>query len=225
MNHVVSDLKPLAASCLLAIVLAGCGGTVGFRGAPGAPTTPGPPNQTASPLPAGIDPMTALSERPLRLPALAANATCVATASTDLGAVAPNYGWGLGPVYLSGQDAWYANGQVAVLMVDARYTGPLLVRGRDLRNQDASTLTLADWALDNAPTTDKERQHGVAVVPAVHAPGGGLFLEAVAPSSFWRAWFGRLSTAGPGCFGLQVDGDVFTEFIVFPVHPGQPPPG
>ena len=224
MNNVVSDLKPLAASCLLAIVLAGCSGTVGLRGAPGAPTTPGPPNEAASPLPAGIDPMTALSQRPLRLPALAGNATCLATSSTDLGAVAPNYGFGLGPAYLSGQDAWYANGQVAVLMVDARYSGPLLVRGSDLVIPGASALTLADGEL-NAPTTDKERRHGVAVVPAVQAPGGGLFLEAVAPSSFWRGWFGRLSTSGPGCFGLQVDGDFFNEFIVFPVHAGQPPPG
>lgn len=224
MNNVVSDLKPLAASCLLAIVLAGCGGTIGLRGETGTPTTPGPPNETASPLPAGIDPMTALTERPLRLPALASNATCLATSSTDLGAVAPNYGFGLGPAYLSGQDAWYANGQVAVLMVDARYSGPLLVRGRDLRNPGASTLTLVDSALYNA-VTDKERQHGVVVVPAVHPHGGGLFLEAVAHSSFWRGWFGMLSTGGPGCFGLQVDGDVFTEFIVFPVHAGKPPPG
>jgi hypothetical protein len=72
---------------------------------------------------------------------------------------------------------------------------------------------------------DKERQHGVAVVPALRTTTGGLELQAVVPSSFWRAWIGDLSTDGPGCFGLQVDGDVFTEFIVFSVHAGKPPPG
>ena len=65
----------------------------------------------------------------------------------------------------------------------------------------------------------------MAMVSALHTTGGGLYLGAVAPTSFWRAWFGRLATDNPGCFGLQVDGDVFTEFIVFAVNPGTPPPG
>jgi hypothetical protein len=65
----------------------------------------------------------------------------------------------------------------------------------------------------------------VAVVPAIHTTGGGLYLVAVAPTSFWRAWIGSLATDSAGCFGFQVDGDVFTEFIVFEVNPGNPPPG
>jgi len=52
-----------------------------------------------------------------------------------------------------------------------------------------------------------------------------LYFGAVAPSSFWRGWLGRLATDSPACFGFQVDGDVFTEFIVFEVNPGNPPPG
>src|SRR5260370_14548378 len=47
---------------------------------------------------------------------------------------------------------------------------------------------------------------------------------AVAPTSFWRAWIGRLATDSAGCFRLQVDGDVFTEFIVVEVNAGNPPP-
>ncbi len=46
-----------------------------------------------------------------------------------------------------------------------------------------------------------------------------------APTSYWRATFGRLSSAGPGCFGLQIDGDTFTEFIVVEVNAGAAPPG
>jgi len=140
--------------------------------------------------------------------------------------VAPNYGAGVGPVYLSGQDSWYAFGQAAILMVDARYSGPLLVRTFQLGGDGKSAVALADFPpTDNANVADKERQHGVNLIPAAHPAGGGLYLGPVAPSSFWRAWIGDLATDGPGCFGLQVDGDVFTEFIVLEVKAGNPPPG
>ncbi|HEV2217104.1 MAG TPA: hypothetical protein VGV88_05965 [Candidatus Dormibacteraeota bacterium] len=163
----------------------------------------------------------------MRPPTLAANETCSASSQADLGAVAPNYGAGEGPAYLSGQDSWYAHGQVAVLMVDARYSGPLLIRTFQLGGDAKSTVALSRdiGPSATANVTDKERQHGVAVVPALLTAEGGLYLPAVAPSSFWRAWIGTLETDGPGCFGLQLDGDVFTEFIVFVVNPGSPPPG
>ena len=143
----------------------------------------------------------------------------------DLGSLAPNYGAGVGPAYLSGQDSWYSGGQAIVLMVGPQYSGPLLVRTFQLGGDGKSTVTLADSSWRNSGTVDKERQHGVAVVPALHTTGGGLYLGAVAPTSFWRAWIGSLTTDSPGCFGLQVDGDLFTEFIVFAVNPGRPPPG
>lgn len=168
--------------------------------------------------------MTALSRRPIELPVMGANAACMGTSSKDLGAAAPNYGFGLGPGYLSGQIAWYSNGQVAILMVDPRYPGPLLVRGVQLGGEP-STITLAGFDAALPMIVDKERMHGVNVVTAVPMSSAGLFLEAVPPSSFWRASIGTLSTAGPGCFGLQMDGDTFTELIVFPVEPGTPPPG
>jgi predicted small lipoprotein YifL len=209
----------------LAAALAGCG-QVGYPGAVPPAHTQTYRTETASPLPAGVDAMTGLQQRPMRPPTLAANETCSASSQADLGAVAPNYGAGVGPAYMSGQDSWYSGGQVAILMVDSQYSGPLLVRAFQLGGDGKSTVTLADLpAPDNANVADKERQHGVAMVSALHTTGGGLYLGAVAPTSFWRAWFGRLATDSPGCFGLQVDGDVFTEFIVFAVNPGTPPPG
>jgi hypothetical protein len=72
---------------------------------------------------------------------------------------------------------------------------------------------------------DKERQHGSIVVSGVQTTQGGLELDAVQPSSLWRAWFGQLSTSGPGCFQLQVTGTGFTEDIVFAVLAGPAPPG
>src|SRR6202162_4549323 len=220
----------------LAAGLAGCGGVVGEYPAAVRPAhTQSFPTEPASPLPAGVDAMTGLQQRPMRPPSLAAhpglapNETCTASSPADLGALAPNYGAGVGPAYLSGQDSWYASvvAQVTILMVDSKYSGPLLVGAFQLGGNGKSTVTLADFPSPD-PSTGLpviKQEHGVAVVPALHTTGGGLYLGAVAPTSFWRAWYGPLSTDSPGCFGLQVDGDVFTEFILFVVNPGTSPGG
>lgn len=219
--------------------VAGCGEVVGQPGAVPPAHTRSFATEPASPLPAGVDAMTGLLQRPMRPPTLAPNApqpqgsapagcastapceTCTASSMTDLGSLAPNYGAGVGPAYLSGQDSWYSAGQVAVLMVDSKYSGPLLVRPFQLGGDGKSTVTLADL-----PSTDVIKQEPrVAVVLALHTTGGGVYLDAVAATSFWREWNGVLSTDSPGCFGLQVDGDVFTEFILFVVNPGTSPGG
>lgn len=138
------------------------------------------------------------------------------------------FGVGAGPAYLSGQSSWYSGGQAAVLMVDSKYSGPLLVRASQLGGDGTSQITLAAETLDPtalAGLTTKERQHGATVVSAVQTTGGGLELQAAPSSQLWRAWFGRLSTSGPGCFALHVDGTAFTEVIVFAVHAGPAPPG
>jgi hypothetical protein len=156
---------------------------------------------------------------------------CPASSLVGSGATtAPNYGAGAGPgpVYLSGQSSWYAGGQEAILMVDPKYSGALVVRASQLGGDGKSQIRLAADSLD--PTTPaglvvKERQHGAMVVSAVQTTDGGLELQAAPSSPLWRAWFGRLSTAGPGCFALHVDGTAFTEVIVFAVHAGPAPPG
>src|ERR1700730_5910863 len=63
------------------------------------------PTEPASPLPAGVDAMTGLQQRPMRPPILAPNGpptlapneTCTASSMADLGSLAPNYGAGSGP--------------------------------------------------------------------------------------------------------------------------------
>jgi hypothetical protein len=219
--------------------LAGCGEVVGHPGPVLPAHTQSFPNEAASPLPGGVNVMTGLQQRPMRPPTPAPNAaqtsrpappgcasaapcqTCTASSMTDLGSLAPNYGAGVGPAYLSGQDSWYSAEQVAILMVDSKYSGPLLVRAFQLGGDGRSTVTLADL-----PSSDQIKQEPrVAVVPALHTTGGGLYLGPVAPTSSWRAWYGVLSADNPGCFGLQVDGDVFTEFILFVVNPGTSPGG
>jgi hypothetical protein len=213
----------------LAAGLAGCGDAHSgeYPAAVRPAHTQSFPTEPASPLPAGVDAMTGLQQRPMRPPTLAAhtglapNETCTASSMADLGSVIPNYGAGVGPAYLSGQDSWYSGKQWPILMVDSQYSGPLLVRAFELGGDGKSTVTLAD--LPSVPYTKPGWRE--AVVTALHTTGGGLYLGAVAPTSFWRAWYGLLSTDSPGCFGLQVDGDVFTEFILFVVNPGTPSGG
>jgi hypothetical protein len=111
-------------------------------------------------------------------------------------------------------------------MVDSKYTGPLSVRASELGGDGLLRITLADVPpTDLANITAKESSHGRKVVSAVHTPEGGLELPADAGSPSWRGWYGWLSTAGPGCFAIQVDGTALHEVIVFAVHPGSPPPG
>jgi hypothetical protein len=138
------------------------------------------------------------------------------------------FGFGAGPAYLAGQSSWYSGGQAAILMVDPKYSGPLLVRASQLGGDGTSQITFAAENLDPtalAGLTDKERQQGAIVVSAVQRTDGGLELQAAPSSPLWRAWFGQLSTDGPGCFALHVDGTAFTEVIVFAVRDGPAPPG
>jgi len=154
---------------------------------------------------------------------------CPASSLVGSGATtAPDYGAGPRPVYLAGQSSWYAGGQEAILMVDPKYSGPLVVRASQLGGDGKSQITLAADSLDPtalAGLVVKEREHGAMVVSAVQTTEGGLELQAAPSSPLWRAWFGRLSTTGPGCFALHVDGTAFTEVIVFGVHAGPAPPG
>src|SRR5690348_7712202 len=91
----------------LAAGLAGCG-EVGYRGAVPPAHTRSYSSLPASPLPAGVDAMTGLQGRPVKPPAVAAGGPCWASSVADLGAMAPNYGAGVGPVYMSGQISWYS---------------------------------------------------------------------------------------------------------------------
>jgi hypothetical protein len=154
---------------------------------------------------------------------------CPASSTVGWGVpTAPDYGLGAGPVYLSGQSSWYAGGQEAILMVDPKYSGPLVVQASQLGGDGKSQITLAADGLDPtalAGLVDKERQHGVTVVSAAQTTNGGLELQPAPSSPLWRAWFGRLSTTGPGCFAIHADGTGFTEVIVVAVHAGLAPPG
>lgn len=203
--------------------LAGCGQAVGYPGALPAAHTRSYANESAPALPAGVDVLTALLQRPMRPPDADPEGVCWASSHGGLRS-APDYGAGAGPVYLSGQDTWYAFGQAAVFMFDPRYSGPMVIRPFRLGG-NGTAVALVGFSSQVGGFADKEQSHGVTAVAATEAPVGGLYYAAVTAGSSWRASLGELSTDGPGCFGFQVDGSDFTEFIVFEVNAGAPPPG
>lgn len=154
-----------------------------------------------------------LYSRELELPTVAPGAECpvtptqtVESGSTSKQDEIPTYGYGTWPVFLSGQDRWFA-GEAALLLISPEYDGPLIVRGHQLDGSGGMPLQ---------STSD-----------AHSSPVGALGVEFSPPHSAtrWREWDGQITPGiAPGCYGLQADGFTFTTLIVFAIQPGPPPP-
>ena len=107
----------------------------------------------------------------------------------------PGYGYGPGPVFLSGQINWFTNVE-ALILVPPSVEGSVLVRGHQLDGPGGIPL--------QGPTQN-----------------GNLTITG--PNGKWRWWGGQV-IGGPGCYGLQIDGKNFAEQIVFSISPGPAPP-
>jgi hypothetical protein len=179
-----------------------------FKGV--APTgLPAAPTPSPSPTPPTVD-WSTLTSKPLQLDQLPAGATCPVSPSKDIPVKGqsgkwPNYGFGNGPAYLSGQFTWYSDGgQGFVILVDPKYTGPLLVRSKRL--DGAGSLTISGEGL----TTLSD---GAVGLPQTGSP------------PYWGTWWGSLTTNTPGCYGIQLDGTNFSSVVVISVKKGPPQPG
>src|SRR5258708_17717806 len=153
----VRGLPRLLVLLSLAAGLIGCGRVVGYPGALPPSCTESIPSQSAPPFQAGADALAGLEQRPIR-PAPAATGNCASSSGSLAGAVAPDYGAGVGPAYMSGQDTWYAGGHALVLMIDAPFSRPLLVRGYHL-SRAGTTVTFGDMqgvSLANATENAKQ---------------------------------------------------------------------
>ncbi len=177
----------------------------GVAASPLAPATSPPP---PTPLPA-VD-WSPLLAKPLQLPVVAPGAACPVSAQVSLKTKTPpgtkggpDYGYGQGPVYLSGQITWYSGEQGLMLLTNPAYSGPVLVRIKRL-----------DGAGSIAIGGDGDT-----------LPGGAFGIRRTAAPPYWGVWFGSINPSAPGCYGIQFDGTTVSDYAVIEVKQGPPPPG
>ena len=142
----------------------------------------------------------ATTSQALKLPVLQPGSTCPVSGEQDFasqpGNKLPGYGYGPGPVFLSGQTQWFS-GVYALILVSPAYSGRVVLRGHQLDGSNG--------------------------MPFRGQQGDGNITIAPGPAGRWRQSDAVVSGA-PGCYGLEVDGDTFSEIIVFSVTGGTPPP-
>jgi hypothetical protein len=182
-------------------------GTFAGVAAAGLPpaTTP-----TPSPSPPQVD-WAPLTAKPVTLQQLSSGTPCPVSRQVDLVVTTngpkkggPNYGFGQGPVYVSGQIKWYVGTQVVIFLTDPRYTGPVLVRS--MRLDGTGTLTISG-------------------PDATTLANGAIGLAQTSTPPYWGMWLGGLTPSAAGCYGIQFDGTNFSSSAVIAVSPGPVPPG
>ena len=165
---------------------------------------------TPSPSPPTVD-WSTLTAKPVNLQPLPAGASCPVSPKVDIAVKGqsgkwPNYGFGQGPAYVSGQFMWYSAGpQALLILVDPKYTGPVLVRSRRL---DGTGLLA--WS-----------GQGSTSLP----DAGAMGLAQTSSPPYWGTWIGSVTPSDPGCYGIQLDGTSFSSVAIISVSKGPPPPG
>ena len=114
----------------------------------------------------------------------------------------PSYGYGAGPVYLSGQNSWYLGGQGAVFLINPSYTGAVHITGQLIGN--AETMPVFIGPHSNSSTID--------------IPSGSA-------QPYWRFWDGQMSFTEPGCYTLTLQSAAAKDVVTIYVHVGDAPPG
>lgn len=166
---------------------------------------------------------TMLEQRPLRLPALAPGSPCPVTPGRQID---PAFGpaAGTGPVFAVGigpdgvlpyvDPARWAGGGTgttwgggSIYWAIREYRGPILVRGRQLDGPHAVQFNGG---------LDQRNNPGPNLAAAPPIPMLRLLIGAGNP---WSTAISNARMQVPGCFGLQVDGQTFSETIVFQAVP------
>lgn len=154
-----------------------------------------------------------LRNRPFKLPTLHSSAPCPVTPITQ----PPKFGLarGSGPVYaVVGEDRPLATKTLNKILwlADPEYTGPILIRGRQLYG---SSKLLFSWFDPHRPDL---RVAGTAAdsqgSPIDLYAELDLLVSAIPISDGWRAWSSYSYTTVPGCYGWQLDGVNFSKVIV-----------
>ena len=145
-------------------------------------------------------------ERPLHLPVLTASASCPVSAARQV-IVGTASAAGSGPVYaVSGGAGGLATGVdgdrrigKVLWLSDSAYSGPVLIRGRQLDGTGDVQFGSGETATDPEMRLRENGAYG-------GQPAG------------WREWPSETSVPGPGCYAWQVDGSTFSDVIVFEVR-------
>jgi hypothetical protein len=165
------------------------------------------PTATAVPIPSVAD---VLRARPLHLSALAAGEACVTTSGKE---VSPDFGPALGggPIYMVGygvegttsyyrgreDGGWYY--LKTIWTAPPKFHGMFLLRGRQVDGSNEARFSQHDTA-----TPDLQALYFSEPVPG-STPSG------------WLPWVRYVRVRAPGCYGIQVDGQTYSEVIRFRV--------
>jgi len=154
--------------------------------------------------------------RPLVLPVLPAGAACPKTPSKAVNPDSGLFAAGDGPAYPAGLGVYSGvitrPGAVGTTQgirldwfIEPGYSGPVLVRGRQIDGPNDTRFSSAN--LVNGPASPGSELHltGTGDVPS----GSG-----------WRRWNTYLETTAPGCYAFQMDGASFSDIVVVEVAPG-----
>lgn len=195
------------ASAAVLLAVSACGT------ASASPITPTASASASASLPAQVPPAAACSPGapvpgctvvgdPLGVPT-----TCHVTAGVVLTASLnqdklPSYGFGAGPVYLSGQNSWYAAGEEAEFLIDPAYAGAVHITGQPAVSGG------------NAPVFTGPNSNG----SVIDIPSGS-------DQPYWRFWDGQMSFTQSGCCILNLQTASASETVIIYVHAGNPPPG
>jgi len=178
-----------------------------------------------------------LRKRPLRPPSANSNCPTLPThedlhpvLSTGLAPgkppTGPNYGYGDGPVYLSGQTDFYPGGfDLAIWLVKPPYAGPLLIRGQQIhgtaRTDFSQQMDDSGKPIGAIPGQPVSTQSAPGMSLPVY---GELDLPAGAQPPYWGAYFAFTHFDVAGCYFIQADGTSFSEVILLEVPDAARPP-
>lgn len=178
-----------------------------------------------------------LRKRALQPPASSANCPSVApqqtlkpTLATGLAPgkppVGPNYGYGDGPVYLSGQVTFYPGAwDLAIWMVKPPYQGALLIRGQQVNGSGKASFSQQMDEYGKQVGSPPGRPATTVTAYGMSVPFyDELDLPTGSQPPSWAAYFGDTHFDTAGCYFIQVDGSTFTEVFLLEVPDAARPP-
>ena len=169
-------------------------------------STPAATPPTATPATATL---AELEARPITLPVIGATDACPQHWGTN----SLGYQYGDGPIYANGSNGTNTNAGsyfYIAYYAEPNLHGQVLIRGRDLRNANIPVVFVGSYA--TGPVAGNNpfgtgSQYKEAVLDASNPPG-----RTINKFGVWTVHQG-LSKAASLCFGFQIDGTGFTEFI------------